>query len=115
MSLRSTPAPDRSRSPKWAVTLRRNDRSPSTETTGHDRRNTQVAGEFEDSALLKIFAASGMGVFPAPALVHQQLLAQYGVRHIGALDGVVEHFYGISTERRVVHPLVRRMVMQAGA
>jgi hypothetical protein len=41
MSLRSTPAPDRSRSPKWAVTLRRNDRSPSTETTGHDRRNTQ--------------------------------------------------------------------------
>jgi LysR family transcriptional activator of nhaA len=56
-----------------------------------------------------------MGVFPAPALVHQQLLAQYGVRHIGALDGVVEHFYGISTERRVVHPLVRRMVMQAGA
>jgi LysR family transcriptional regulator, transcriptional activator of nhaA len=74
----------------------------------------QVAGEFEDSALLKIFAAGGMGVFPAPSLVHQQLLAQYGVRHIGALDGVVEHFYGISTERRVVHPLVRRMVEAIG-
>lgn len=70
----------------------------------------QVAGEFEDSALLKIFAAGGMGVFPAPTLVHQQLLAQYGVRHIGALDGVVEHFYGISTQRRVVHPLVRLML-----
>jgi LysR family transcriptional activator of nhaA len=75
----------------------------------------RVAGEFEDSALLKIFAAGGMGVFPAPALVHQQLLAQYGVRHIGAMDGVVEHFYGISTERRVVHPLVRRMLEQASA
>ncbi|MDM0046479.1 LysR family transcriptional regulator [Variovorax dokdonensis] len=70
----------------------------------------KVAGEFEDSALLKIFAAGGMGVFPAPVLVHQQLLAQYGVRRIGAMDDVVEHFYGISTERRVVHPLVRRMV-----
>lgn len=70
-----------------------------------------VAGEFSDSALLKIFAAGGMGVFPAPALVHQQLLAQYGVRHIGALEGVMEHFYGISTERRVVHPLIRKMLI----
>ncbi|MCY4746385.1 LysR family transcriptional regulator [Pelomonas sp. UHG3] len=73
----------------------------------------QVCGEFEDSALLKIFGAGGMGVFPAAELVHQQLLAQYGVQRIDALEGVVEHFYGISTERRVVHPLVRRMVAAA--
>jgi LysR family transcriptional activator of nhaA len=73
----------------------------------------RVAGEFEDSALLKMFAAGGMGVFPAPVLVHQQLLAQYGVRHIGELEGVVEHFYGISTERRVMHPLVKRMMDKA--
>ena len=45
MTLRSSPAYDRSRSPKWAVTMRRNDRSPSTETTGHDRRNTQQGFE----------------------------------------------------------------------
>ncbi|MBP7566241.1 MAG: LysR family transcriptional regulator [Burkholderiaceae bacterium] len=70
----------------------------------------KVAGEFEDSALLKTFASGGMGVFPAPVLVQQQLLAQYGVRHIGEMDGVVEHFYGISTERRVVHPLVKMML-----
>ncbi len=70
----------------------------------------RTVGEFEDSALLKIFAAGGMGVFPAPELVEQQLVAQYGVRRIGPLEGVVERFYCISTERRVVHPLVRRMV-----
>ncbi|MFG6440723.1 LysR family transcriptional regulator [Roseateles sp. LKC17W] len=73
----------------------------------------QVCGEFEDSALLKIFGAGGMGVFPAAELVNQQLLAQYGVQRIDALEGVMEHFYGISTERRVVHPLVRRMVAAA--
>ncbi len=73
----------------------------------------QVCGEFEDSALLKIFGAGGMGVFPAAELVHQQLLAQYGVQRIDALEGVTESFYGISTERRVVHPLVRRMVAAA--
>jgi LysR family transcriptional activator of nhaA len=75
----------------------------------------RTVGEFEDSALLKIFAAGGMGIFPAPELVEQQLLAQYGVRRIGPLEGVVERFYCISTERRVVHPLVRRMVEKAGS
>jgi transposase len=37
----ATPPIRRSRSPKSPVTTRRNDRSRSTETTGHDRRNTQ--------------------------------------------------------------------------
>ncbi|HUD49872.1 PAS domain-containing protein, partial [Parvibaculum sp.] len=64
-------------------------------------QNKPLFQVLEPSTLLrwKMFAAGGMGVFPAPVLVHQQLLAQYGVRHIGELEGVVEHFYGISTER----------------
>ena len=37
-------------------------------------------GEFEDSALLKTFSASGMGVFPTVEWVHEDLLARNGVR-----------------------------------
>ncbi len=70
----------------------------------------QVVGEFEDSALLKTFGASGMGVFPAVALVHDELTARYGVRRIGICDGVDEHFVAIGTERKVHHPLVQRML-----
>jgi LysR family transcriptional regulator, transcriptional activator of nhaA len=70
----------------------------------------RVVGEFEDSALLKTFGASGMGVFPAPALVHDELLARYAVKRVGACDGVEEHYYAIGTERRVHHPLVRRLL-----
>ena len=70
----------------------------------------QVVGEFEDSALLKTFGASGMGVFPAVALVHDELTARYGVRRIGLCEGVEEHFFAIGTERKVHHPLVQRML-----
>ncbi len=75
----------------------------------HDIRPL-VVGEFEDSALLKTFGSSGMGVFPAADLVHDELVARYGVKRIGRCDGVEEHFYAIGTEKKVVHPLVQRLL-----
>ncbi len=70
----------------------------------------EIAGEFEDSALMKTFGASGMGVFPAPALVHEELLARYRVKCIGPCEGMAEHFFAIGTERKVQHPLVQRLL-----
>jgi LysR family transcriptional regulator, transcriptional activator of nhaA len=70
----------------------------------------RVAGEFEDSALLKTFGASGMGVFPAAEWVHDELVERYTVKRFGRCEGVEEHFFAISSERKVVHPLVRRLV-----
>lgn len=70
----------------------------------------RVAGEFEDNALLKTFGASGMGVFPAADMVHEDLCERYGVDCIGPCDGVKEYFYAIGTERRVQHPLVQRLL-----
>ena len=43
----------------------------------------RVAGEFEDSALLKTFGAGGMGLFPAAEWVHENLLAHYAVQRLG--------------------------------
>jgi LysR family transcriptional activator of nhaA len=65
-------------------------------------------GEFEDSALLKTFAAAGMGVFPMADLVHDDLTARYGVKRVGACDGVEEHFFAIGAHKKVLHPLVER-------
>lgn len=75
----------------------------------------RIVGEFDDSALLKTFGAGGMGVFPAPALVHAELLARYGVRCLGPCDGVDEHYYAIATERRVQHPLVQLLLQRPAA
>ena len=70
----------------------------------------RIVGEFEDSALLKTFGAAGMGVFPAPEMVHDDLLDRYGVKRIGHCDGVEEHFFAIGTEKKVQHPLVLRLL-----
>jgi LysR family transcriptional activator of nhaA len=76
-------------------------------------RNTvrpRIVGEFEDSALLATFGASGMGVFPAAAWVADELRARYDVKQVGVCDGVQEHFFAIGTEKKVVHPLVQRLL-----
>ena len=69
-----------------------------------------IVGEFEDSALLKTFGAAGMGVFPAAELVHDELIARYGVRRVGACDGVEEHFFAIAAHKKVLHPLVQKLL-----
>ncbi len=70
----------------------------------------RVVGEFEDSALLKTFGASGMGVFPAAEAVEEELLAHFAVLHMGRCEGVNENFYAIGTEKRLQHPLVQRLL-----
>ena len=73
----------------------------------------RIVGEFEDSALLKTFGASGMGVFPAVQWVHDDLLAHYAVHRMGPCEGVAEHFFAIGTEKKVQHPLVQRLLQPA--
>lgn len=72
-----------------------------------------VVGEFEDSALLKVFGQDGRGVFPAPTIVRDHVCAQYGVRALGELEPVRETFYAISPERRIKHPGAARIVESA--
>lgn len=70
----------------------------------------QVAGEFEDSALLMAFGRSGLGLFAAPSLLAADLAAQYGAEPVGEIAGVHEQFYAITAERRIRHPAVESML-----
>jgi len=72
----------------------------------------RVVGEFEDSALLETFGASGMGVFPAADLTHDDLVAQYQVQRVARCEGVSEEFFAVGTEKRIAHPLVQRLVLK---
>ncbi len=65
-----------------------------------------VFGEFEDSALLKVFGQAGVGVFAAPTVIEKEVKRQYDVRVVGRLDSVRERFYAISVEKKVKHPAV---------
>ncbi|MBW1761376.1 MAG: transcriptional activator NhaR [Deltaproteobacteria bacterium] len=65
-----------------------------------------IAGEFEDSALLKVFGQAGTGFFAVPTVIEDEVVRQYEVEPIGATTDVSERFYAISVERRVRHPAV---------
>lgn len=65
-----------------------------------------IVGEFEDSALLKIFGQAGEGFFAAPTVVANEVARQYEVQAIGKTEEVTETYYAISVERRVRHPAV---------
>jgi LysR family transcriptional regulator, transcriptional activator of nhaA len=69
-----------------------------------------VVGEFEDSALLATFGASGMGVFPASERMREKLSQGYGLEWFAPCEGVQEHFYAIGTARKVQHPLVQKLL-----
>ncbi len=73
-----------------------------------DRRGIRprVVAEFQDSALLKVFGADGLGVFTAPSAVEEEVCRQYGVKVVGAAPDVKERFYAVSVERRLRNPAV---------
>lgn len=72
-----------------------------------------VVGEFDDSALLKVFGQAGAGLFLAPAYVEKEIRAQYRVAVVGRTEDVTESFYLISPERRVKNPAVARLLETA--
>ena len=71
-----------------------------------------IVGEFEDSALLKTFAASGLGVFPAGKLIEKDLKETYGIELLGNCDEIHEYFYAIRSEKKIEHPLVQAIIKQ---
>jgi LysR family transcriptional activator of nhaA len=64
----------------------------------------RVVAEFEDSALLMVFGGDGLGIFAAPSVVEEEVMAQHGVQLLGRVDEVRERFYAISVERRLKNP-----------
>jgi len=65
-----------------------------------------IVGEFDDSALLKVFGQTGAGLFASPTVIEREVRRQYGVRVVGRLESVRERYYAISVERKVKHPAV---------
>lgn len=65
-----------------------------------------IVGEFDDSALMKVFGQAGVGIFTAPSMIAEALQLQLGVVRIGQTDEIMERFYAISAARRASHPAV---------
>ena len=66
----------------------------------------RIAGEFDDSALLKAFGEAGAGIFAGPTVIEDHICRMYRTAVIGRTDDISERFYAISPERRLKHPSV---------
>ena len=65
-----------------------------------------VAGEFDDSALMFWFGRTGAGIFPAPAVIEEDLRREGGLHVVGRARDVRERFYAITLEEKPRHPAV---------
>jgi len=74
-----------------------------------------IVGEFEDSALLAVFAARGLGVFPVSRFGAADMALMRGLRLLGRCDGVLEEIHAIRSRRGQHHPLVMQVVSAARA
>jgi LysR family transcriptional activator of nhaA len=70
----------------------------------------QIVGEFEDSALLAVFAARGLGVFPVSRFGAADVALMRGLRLLGPCDGVLEDIHAIRSRRGQHHPLVLQVM-----
>jgi LysR family transcriptional activator of nhaA len=66
----------------------------------------RIVAEFDDSALLKVFAQHGEGLFPSPSVIEREIKDGYQVSVIGRARDITERFYAITIERRIRHPAV---------
>lgn len=74
-----------------------------------------VVAESDDSAILKAFAANGMGLVFAPTVIAEEIVRTYHLVHIATLHELKERYFAISTERKLLHPAVRDMRASARA
>jgi LysR family transcriptional activator of nhaA len=102
------------------------DRLPILLPTGHSALRTRldrwfeqqhlrprIVGEFEDSALLMVFAARGMGVFPVSRLGVDDVALIRGLRRLGRCPDVTEEIHAIRSRRGQHHPLVIEVLAAA--
>jgi len=73
----------------------------------------QIVGEFDDTALLKVFGQGGTGLFAMPSVIGEDIRDRHAVQRVGRLPGVKERYYAISVERQFKHPAVLKMVNAA--
>ncbi len=75
--------------------------------------NVECVGEVDDSALTKALSHLGLGVFPAPASIEDDLVSRFGVRRVGEASLLFERVYAISRVERREHPGITALLKAA--
>jgi LysR family transcriptional activator of nhaA len=66
----------------------------------------EVRGEFDDTALLKIFGQYEAGLFAVRSVLERDTRRLYQARLVGRVESIRERCYAISAEKKLKHPAV---------
>jgi len=69
-----------------------------------------IAGEFDDFALMGVFAQAGNGAFVVPTVIADEAGLEFGVEPIADLDGVRVGFYALCLEQSIRRPAVQAIL-----
>ena len=92
---------------------------PGEKSATHDRLlawyrqqgiHPHLVGQFDDSTLMKSFGKAGMGIFPAPLAMRDEIERLYGVERIATLPEVTLSYYLVSAGRHLSHPGVQAVM-----
>ena len=75
--------------------------------------NYMASGVLLTGIVAMAFAASGMGVMPAPASLGAHLAQTCALEWVGTTPDVYEQFHLIYSARKVMHPLLTRLLAAA--
>lgn len=68
-----------------------------------------IVGEFDDTALMKVFAEAHTGFVAAPLAVENEIRDQFSLHRVCEVPNAREEFYAITLERRLRHPAILAM------
>lgn len=72
-----------------------------------------IMGEFEDNALLNVFGQKGVGLFPTPSVIVEEVKQQFKVEIVGRLKDVRQRYYAVTVERRIMNPAAAAICHEA--
>ena len=72
-----------------------------------------IMGEFDDNALLNVFGQMGIGLFPTPSVIIEEMKRQFRVGVVGRLPDVRQRFYAVTVERRLINPAAAAICHEA--
>lgn len=75
----------------------------------------RIAGEFDDAALMHLFAKRGLGICPVASAIADEVLREYRLEEVGTPATVTERYFAISVERKLKHPAVLAISQSARA
>ena len=79
------------------------------------RVSPRIVARLADSALAKVFAQDGLGVFCLPTVSEEEAVQRYRLRVLGRTEEIKERFFAISPERKLKSPAVLALCEAARA